>query len=94
MLADPLFQGLDVPRHELLQLADDAPGAAEALLRLYRAFAEQRDRARAALVDGSAAATGPSPSDWVRDYIQARANHFPELDALGETLHARPRPEP
>jgi len=88
VLADPLFQGLEVPRHELLQLADDAPGAAEALLRLYRAFAEQRDRSRAALIDGGEAADGPSPSDWVRELIQSRANHFPELDTLGEALHA------
>lgn len=86
-LSDPLFQGLDVPRHELLQLTDEAPAAAEALLRLYRAFSEQRDRARAALADGDAG-SAPSPADWVRDHIQSRANHFPELDTLGETLHA------
>lgn len=88
VLADPLFQGLDVPRHELVQMVDDAPGAAEALLRLYRAFSEHRDRARAALIDGDEASTGPSPADWVRDWIQGRANYFPELDGLGETLHA------
>ncbi|MBX9708172.1 MAG: helix-turn-helix domain-containing protein, partial [Caulobacteraceae bacterium] len=87
VLADPLFQGLDTPRHELLTLTEEAPGAAEAILRLYRAFTEQRDRARAALIEG-AAAEGPSPSDWVRDWIQARSNYFPELDGLGETLHA------
>lgn len=87
-LADPLFQGLDIPRHERLQLIDEAPGAAEALLRLYRAFAEQRDRARAALADGHDDGDAPSPSDWVRDFIQSRANAFPQLDALGEALHA------
>ncbi|WGM31277.1 helix-turn-helix transcriptional regulator [Brevundimonas sp. NIBR11] len=87
-LADPLFQGLNVPRHELLQLTDEAPAAAEALLRLYRAFAKQRDRSRAALIDGGDTTDGPSPADWVRDHIQSRANHFPELDALGEALHA------
>ncbi|AQR62326.1 XRE family transcriptional regulator [Brevundimonas sp. LM2] len=88
VLADPLFKGLDVPRHELLQLVDDAPGAAEAILRLYRAFATQRDKSRAALIDGGQAADGPSPADWVRDHVQARSNYFPELDGLGETLHA------
>ena len=87
-LADPLFQGLDVPRHELLQLTEEAPAAAEALLRLYRAFSEQRDRDRAALADGVGTASGPSASDWVRELIQSRANHFPDLDALGEALHA------
>ncbi len=88
VLSDPLFQGLDVPRHELLHLIDEAPGAAEGILRLYRAFADQRDRTRAALIDGAVGDTGPSPSDWVRDYIQSRANYFPQLDGLGETLHA------
>jgi hypothetical protein len=87
LLADPLFQGLEVPRHELLHMVDEAPGAAEALLRLYRAFADQRDRTRAAVIDGDLTGAGPSPANWVRDHIQARGNHFPELDALGEALH-------
>jgi len=80
-LADPVFQGLAVPRHEIVQLAEDQPAAADALLRLYRAFADRRTR--------DAAETGPgddSPSDRVREYIQSRRNHFPELDILGETL--------
>lgn len=80
-LADPVFQGLAVPRHEIIQLAEDQPAAADALLRLYRAFADRRSRDR----------TGPeagddSPPEWVREYIQSRRNHFPELDALGEAL--------
>jgi len=81
ILADPVFQGLAVPRHEILQMADDMPGAADALVRLYRAFADRRAR------DG--VETGPgeeTPADWVREYVQARRNHFPELDELGEAL--------
>ncbi|MFN3377781.1 MAG: ImmA/IrrE family metallo-endopeptidase, partial [Burkholderiaceae bacterium] len=27
-----------------------------------------------------------SPAEWVREYIQARGNHFPELDQMGEAL--------
>jgi predicted transcriptional regulator/DNA-binding XRE family transcriptional regulator len=80
--ADPVFQGLAVPRHEIVQLAEDQPAAADALLRLYRAFAESRARA-AAEVD---AAPDAGPADWVREYVQGRRNHFPELDALGEVL--------
>ncbi|MDO9078326.1 MAG: helix-turn-helix domain-containing protein, partial [Brevundimonas sp.] len=79
--ADPVFQGLAVPRHEIVQLAEDQPAAADALLRLYRAFSDRRAR------DG--AETGgndDSPSDWVREYVQSRRNHFPELDTLGEDL--------
>jgi predicted transcriptional regulator/transcriptional regulator with XRE-family HTH domain len=83
--ADPLFQGLAVPRHEIVQLAEDQPAAADALLRLYRAFADRRarDRAEADITGGAA---DDSPADWVREYVQGRRNHFPELDALGEAL--------
>jgi hypothetical protein len=80
-LADPVFQGLAVPRHEIIQLAEDQPAAADALLRLYRAFAGRRSRDQAA-----PDAADDSPPEWVREYIQSRRNHFPELDALGEAL--------
>ena len=79
--ADPVFQGLAVPRHEIVQLAEDQPAAADALLRLYRAFSDRRAR------DGAETGGGDdSPSEWVREYVQSRRNHFPELDTLGETL--------
>lgn len=80
--ADPLFQDLPAPRHEIMQLAEDQPTVADAFLRLYRAFAEQRARAHA----GAGGASDDSPADWVREYVQGRRNHFPELDALGEAL--------
>ena len=84
--ADPVFQGLAVPRHEIVQLAEDQPAAADAFLRLYRAFADRRARDRA-----EADATGAgdeTPADWVREYVQSKRNHFPELDAAGEALAA------
>jgi predicted transcriptional regulator/DNA-binding XRE family transcriptional regulator len=87
LLADPIFQGLNVPRHEILQLADETPGAADAMLRLYRAFADRRARDRIEAGRGDVG-TEDTPADRVRDWIQARQNHFPELDTLGETLHA------
>ena len=87
LLADPVFKGLSVPRHEVLALADDNPAAAEALTRLYQAFADQRARAQSEAERGGAGLED-TPGDWVRDHIQARRNHFPELDAWGEALHA------
>jgi predicted transcriptional regulator/DNA-binding XRE family transcriptional regulator len=84
VFADPLFQDLPAPRHEIIQLAEDQPTVADAFLRLYRAFAEQRARAHA----GTGGASDDSPPDWVREYVQGRRNHFPELDALGEALAA------
>ena len=85
ILADPVFAGLSIPRHELLQLTEEAPAAAQALLRLYRAFDERRARARLAQEAGGAD-VGASPADWVRDFVQGRRNAFPELDAMGEGL--------
>lgn len=82
--ADPMFRDLAVPRHELLDLAENAPALAEAVTRLYRAYAEAKRRPAAEA--GEHAADETDPSAWVRDYIQAHRNHFPELDALGEAL--------
>ena len=86
--ADPLFQGLSVPRHEIIQLAEDQPAAADAILRLYRAFSDRRVRDRVEAEVAGGAAPTDSPTEWVREYIQSRQNHEPELDALGESLSA------
>lgn len=80
-LTDPVFQGLAVPRHEVVQAIQDQPALSDAFLRLYRAFADRRAR--------STDTPDPdSPADWVREYLQGRKNHFPEFDALGEALAA------
>ena len=85
VLADPLFAGLSLPRHELVQLLEEAPGVADAMLRLYQAFDDGRARARAAAENGEGL-VDTSPAEWVREYIQSRGNHFPELDQMGEAL--------
>lgn len=80
VFADPLLVGITVPRHEILHLLEEAPAAADALLRLHRAVADTRGRDVAEAV--------ATPADWVRDHVQARRNHFPELDEAGAALHA------
>ncbi|WP_438852414.1 helix-turn-helix domain-containing protein [Brevundimonas nasdae] len=85
ILADPLFKGLSAPRHELVQLLEEAPGVADAILRLYQAFDDGRAKARAAAENGEGQIE-TSPAEWVREYIQARDNHFAELDQMGEAL--------
>jgi XRE family transcriptional regulator, fatty acid utilization regulator len=85
VFADPLFQDLGIPRHEVSEMVDNAPALAEGVVRLYQAF---RDRARAAeLGDPAAALTrlgAGMPSDWVRDFIQTQKNWFPELEAAAD----------
>lgn len=85
ILADPLFKGLSAPRHELVQLLEEAPGVADAFLRLYQAFDDGRAKARAAAENGEGLIE-TSPAEWVREYIQSRGNHFAELDQMGEAL--------
>ncbi len=89
VMADPLFRDLAIPRHEIAEVAENAPGVADALVRLYRAWADRRR-----LTDlGAGEAPSGAPSDWVRDFIQAQRNYFPELDEMGEALAADLAPE-
>lgn len=85
VFSDPLFQDLSISRHEIVELIDNAPGMADAVMRLYQAF---KDRGRAAQLGGPEAAIGElgagTPSDWVRDFIQAQKNWFPDLEAAAE----------
>jgi hypothetical protein len=91
VLADPMFKDLRAPRHEINQLHEQSPTLAEAFVRLYRAYADRRRRDELLgearnLPGGEAETTAPNPADWVRDYIQAHRNHFPDLDDLGEAM--------
>lgn len=83
IFADPVFADLGIPRYELLELADNAPAAADAVARLYAAFAELRRRPAA---EGEKEAPALTPETWVRDFIQAQRNHFPYLEEAAETL--------
>ena len=97
VLADPLFRDLAVPRHEMTEVAQEAPGVADALVRLYRAYSDRRrltDLGVAGGPTGLGAETSPAPSDWVRDFIQGQRNYFPELDEMGEALASELNPEP
>src|SRR5438045_466031 len=37
VLADQLFRDIGIPRHEIAEVAENAPGVADAVIRLYRA---------------------------------------------------------
>ncbi len=89
VFADPLFRELQIPRHEVKDLAENAPGAAEAIVRLYRAYVDGRRREQLGTPgaeSAEAAALAQTPTDWVRDYIQTHRNHFPDLDDIGERV--------
>jgi XRE family transcriptional regulator, fatty acid utilization regulator len=97
VFADPLFRQLTVPRHELAEVAESAPGVADAIVRLYRAYADRRRLAelgQAPRAEEGDPGLSITPSDWVRDYIQGQRNFFPELDEAGEALAAELKPDP
>jgi predicted transcriptional regulator/plasmid maintenance system antidote protein VapI len=84
IFSDPMLTGLGVSRIELVELVDNAPTVAEGIVRLYTALRElQRQPAETAGADPRVLIT---PETWVRDYIQAQRNHFPELEEGAETL--------
>jgi predicted transcriptional regulator/DNA-binding XRE family transcriptional regulator len=86
VLADPIFRDLAIPRHEMAEVAENAPGVSDALVRLYRAFSDRRSFSDTAPVAGEQPALTLAPSDWVRDHIEGQHNFFPELDEIGEAL--------
>ena len=97
VFADPLFRDLGVARHEVAEVAENAPGVADAIVRLYRAYADRRRLAEfGALPRAEDGADGLAltPSDWVRDHIQSQRNFFPELDEAGEALARELKAEP
>jgi predicted transcriptional regulator/DNA-binding XRE family transcriptional regulator len=84
IFTDPMLSGLGVSRYELVELADNAPAIADGIVRLYTALRElQRQPADELGTDPRVLIT---PETWVRDYIQAQRNHFPELEDGAETL--------
>src|SRR3954447_8928083 len=85
IFSDPMLADLGVSRYELVELADNAPSVAEGIARLYTAVREVQRRP-----DGDERRADPrsliTPETWVRDYIQAQRNHYPELEEASETL--------
>src|SRR3954451_7254683 len=85
IFSDPMLADIGVSRYELVELADNAPAVADGITRLYTAIREMQRRPA-----GEERRTDPrsliTPETWVRDYIQAQRNHWPELEEASETL--------
>jgi XRE family transcriptional regulator, fatty acid utilization regulator len=83
---DPLLGAEAVPEPEIAALAGSAPGAARAVLALYRAWRVAREDA-----SGIALPSGRRillPNEEARDFFDARANHFPSLEEAAEAIVA------
>lgn len=90
VFTDQLFRDLGLPRHEIAEVAESAPGVAEAVVRLYRAYLDQRRLSELGASgrpeEGATSMPMAMPSDWVRDFIQAQKNHFGELEDAAESI--------
>jgi len=98
ILSDQMFRDLGVPRHEIAEVADSAPGVSEAIVRLYRAYLDQRRISELGAIgrpeEGTYQPPVVTPSDWVRDFIQAQKNYFAELEEAADALSSELRSEP
>ena len=92
VFSDPLFEGQTPGQHEIRELAAASPAAAQAVLALYDAYRGLWEDAQAVahrMTDRDK--VGPlevpgSPVEDVREFQQARSNHFPELESAAEML--------
>ncbi len=92
VLGDPLFEQEELTTAEVRDLAAHAPGAARAVVKLYRAFRESREAADnlAMKLSGGGDLSGVDasrlPTEEVSDLIQRHMNYFPELEEGAEAL--------
>lgn len=97
VFSDQMFRDLAVARHEVAEVAENAPAVAEAIVRLYRAYLDQRRVIELGLMgrpeDGTAQPV-VAPADWVRDFIQEQKNHFSELEDAAAQLAGEMNAEP
>lgn len=87
VLSDPLLGIEEVPEAEVQAMAGGAPGAARAMLALYRAWRVAREDS-----NGIALPSGRRillPTEEARDFFQDRANHFATLEAVAEEIGAQ-----
>jgi len=98
VFADPLLTGELPGDQEVVEIAEAAPNASAAIVKLYRAYREQAGR----LSDLSAmlAREGHSPAlagarlpiDEVREVLETGANHHPAIEEEAEAFHALLKP--
>lgn len=92
VFADPLLSGELPSDQELLEVAEAAPNASAAVVKLFRAYKEQAERLSdlSELLAREGRATTLSsarlPIDEVRETFERRPNHFPALEEEAEAF--------
>src|SRR3546814_12471189 len=75
---------LGIPRQEIMDLADNAPSAAEAMLRLYRSFVDRRGSSDLPEHERTSGRGSIPAAEWVQEYIQGHRNFFQDLDEAAD----------
>jgi predicted transcriptional regulator/transcriptional regulator with XRE-family HTH domain len=94
VFSDPLLAGELPGDQELIELAEGAPNAAAAIVKLYRGYREQAarlsDLSELLARDGRATALSAArlPIDEVREAFEHRPNHLPAIEAEAEGFSA------
>jgi predicted transcriptional regulator/DNA-binding XRE family transcriptional regulator len=91
VFCDPLLSGELPGDQELIELAEAAPNASAAMLKLFRAYREQAERLSDlnALMAGEGRATLSAarlPVDEVREILERRPAHFAQLEEAAEAF--------
>lgn len=95
VFSDPLLQAYRIGQQDLKDLVSSNADAAGAILALYHAYREAGAGSaelaeRIATQESTSTSEVPRfPAEEVRDFLRARSNYFPELEAEAEALHAR-----
>ncbi|MEL6210097.1 MAG: ImmA/IrrE family metallo-endopeptidase, partial [Pseudomonadota bacterium] len=97
VMQDPLFSGQRPDIEELRAVIDHAPGIAEALTTMHKAYRALSERVLAATESDESVARGvveATPEAAVHDLFRAHRNHFAALEAAAETFRAAADLEP
>lgn len=92
VFSDPLLAGELPGDQELIEVAEAAPNAAAAMIKLFRAYREQAERlsdlSEIMAREGHATTMSSArlPVDEVRDVFERRPNHYPDLEEEAEAF--------
>lgn len=92
---DPLFRESTLTVQDLRDVTSSNPAVADAVVALYRAYQQAMENSSLLaerLADRDVLDGGETPGlplEEVRDFINSRNNHFPELDQAAEQLYVK-----
>ena len=94
ILSDRLVRDIGIPRHEVLEVAENYPAVVEAIARFHQALGDLRRMPERIEQLGEGIDPAGTPLDWLRSTFEHRRNYFPRLDEAAEALSLELGAEP